>query len=190
MKSYLVLLLVCVFSWANAQGNYRSSQFTMTIKGSSNLHDWESTAKEARANGAVSIENGELKAISSLTVEVPVKSIKSPKGNIMDNKTYDALKAKSNPTIIFKLEKINSLVKKGDAYDISATGNLTIAGVTNKIDLQVKGKVNGDATTFSGSKKLKMTDYKIDPPTALFGTMTTGNDIEVVFSVTMKQLYN
>lgn len=188
MKSYLILLLVLMFNWANAQGNFRSSQFTMTIKGTSNLHDWESNAKEARANGAVTIENGELKAISSLTVEVPVKSIKSPKGSVMDNKTYDALKAKSHPNIIFKLEKINSLTKKGDAYDISASGNLTIAGFTNKIDLQVKGKVTGDATTFSGSKKLKMTDYKIDPPKALFGTMTTGNDIEVVFSVTMKQI--
>lgn len=179
-----------MFGWANAQGNYRSAQFTMTIKGTSNLHDWESTAKEARANGAVTIENGVLKAISSLTVEVPVKSIKSPKGNVMDNKTYDALKAKSYPNITFKLDKINSLTQKGDSYDISATGNLTIAGVTNKIDLNVKGKVNGDAATFSGSKKLKMTDYKIDPPTALFGTMTTGNDIEVVFSVSMKQLFN
>lgn len=191
MKSYLVLLFVCVISWANAQGNYRSAQFTMSIKGTSNLHDWESVAKEARANGSVTVDAGTLKAIPSLTVEVPVKSIKSPKGSVMDNKTYDALKAKSYPNIIFKLEKVTNLTKKGDSYDINATGALSIAGVTNKIDMYVKGKVAADGSvTFSGSKKMKMTDYKIDPPTALFGTMTTGNDIEIVFQVILKQLYN
>jgi len=190
MRSYLIILFVSVMTWANAQGNFRSAQFTLSIKGTSNLHDWESVAKEARANGSITVEDGTLKAIPSLTVEVPVKSIKSPKGSVMDNKTYDALKAKSNPNITFKLDKVNSLVKKGDAYDISATGSLSIAGVTNKIDMQVKGKTSGDSVTFSGSKKMKMTDFKIDPPTALFGTMTTGNDIEIVFSVTLKQLYN
>lgn len=191
MKSYLVLLFVSVLTWANAQGNYRSTQFTMSIKGTSNLHDWESVAKEARANGSVTVDAGTLKAIPSLTVEVPVKSIKSPKGSVMDNKTYDALKAKSFPNITFKLEKVTNLTKKADTYDINATGALTIAGVTNKIEMYVKGKVAADGSvTFSGSKKLKMTDYKIDPPTALFGTMTTGNDIEIVFQVVLKQLYN
>lgn len=192
MKSYLVLLFVSVLTWANAQGNYRSAQFSMTIKGTSNLHDWESVAKEARANGSVTVDAaGTLTAIPSLTVEVPVKSIKSPKGSVMDNKTYDALKAKSFPNITFKLEKVTNLTKKADSYDINATGALTIAGATNKIDMYVKGKVAADGSvTFSGSKKLKMTDYKIDPPTALFGTMTTGNDIEIVFQVVLKQLYN
>jgi filamentous hemagglutinin family protein len=43
------------------------------------------------------------------------------------------------------------------------------------------------SVTFSGSKKLKMTDYGIKPPTALMGTMTVGDEVEIVFSVTLKQ---
>jgi hypothetical protein len=32
-----------------------------------------------------------------------------------------------------------------------------------------------------------MTDFGIKPPTALMGTMKVGNEVEVVFSVTMKK---
>lgn len=188
MKANLVLFLVCVLFNVNAQSNFRNASFSMTIKGTSNLHEWESTVKEMRATGAMSIDANTLQSIQSLQVEVPVKSIKSPKGSIMDNKTYDALKAKSFPNITYSLEKITTLNKKGDSYDINATGTLTMAGASKKIDMTVKGKVGADnSITFSGSKKIKMTDFKIDPPTALFGTLTTGDEVEIVFQVTVKQ---
>jgi polyisoprenoid-binding protein YceI len=106
----------------------------------------------------------------------------------MDNKTYDALGADSHPNINYKLEKVTGLNNKAGSYDINTTGYLTIAGATNKIDMYVKGTMGGDGSiTFSGSKKIKMTDYKIKPPTALMGTLTTGDDVEIVFQVTLKQ---
>lgn len=188
MKNKFAFIFLFTLSFAFGQGEYRISNFSLAIKGTSNLHDWESTAKEVRANGSMTVAAGVLKSIQSLQVEIPVKMIKSAKGSIMDNKTYDALKANSNPNIVYKLEKVTSLNKKGDAYDINTSGYLSIAGATNKIDLYVSGKVGGDGSlTFSGSKKLKMTDYKIKPPTALLGTMTTGDEIEIVFQVSLKQ---
>jgi polyisoprenoid-binding protein YceI len=164
------------------------SNFSLVIKGTSNLHDWEETGKEVRGNGTFTTEAGELKAINSLWVEVPVKSIKSTKGSVMDNKTYDALKADKHPNITYKLDKVSGLTKKGSSYDINASGTLTIAGTAKKTDLYVQGKVGGDGSlTFNGSKKLKMTDFGIKPPTALMGTMTVGDEVEIVFSVTLKQ---
>ena len=187
MRIKLLVLFMSVLSFAYGQGNYKMSNFSLTVKGTSNLHEWEETAKELRANGTFTADATGLKALNSLQVDVPVKSLKSAKGSIMDNKTYDALKANSNPNITYKLEKATNLTKKGDSYDINATGYLTIAGYTNKIDLYVRGKVGADGSvTFNGSKKLKMTDYKISPPTALLGTLTTGDEVEIVFQVTMK----
>ena len=190
MKGTIVLFVVFALSTlAFGQGNYRASNVSMTIKGSSNLHDWESSAKEVRARGSIILEANTLKSIPSFSVEVPVKSIKSAKGSIMDGKTYDALKADQYPNITYTLEKVTGLNKKGENYDLYASGSLSMAGASNKIDLYVKVKVNADGSlTFSGSKKLKMTDYKIDPPKALFGTLTTGNDVEIVFQVTVKQI--
>ena len=53
--------------------------------------------------------------------------------------------------------------------------------------MEVRAKDGSDGSiTFNGSKKLKMTDYGIKPPTALLGTMTTGDEVEIVFQVTLK----
>lgn len=52
--------------------------------------------------------------------------------------------------------------------------------------MNVKGKrLNDDSWQFEGTQKLLMTDYGIDPPTALMGTMRTGNEITVAFTVKM-----
>ncbi|MBC7778222.1 MAG: YceI family protein [Phycisphaerae bacterium] len=188
MRSKFFILFFFALSVAYGQGIYRASNFSLAIKGTSNLHDWQSNANEVRANGSVTITAGVLKSIQALSVEIPVKTIKSTKGSIMDNKTYDALNANSNPNITYKLEKVTALNYRAGSYDINATGNLTIAGTTNKIDMYVQGSLSGDGSIiFKGSKKLKMTDYKIKPPTALMGTMTTGDEVEIVFQVTLKQ---
>lgn len=158
----------------------------MTIKGTSNLHDWESSVKELKANGLMKTDASGLQSIQSLTVEIPVKSIKSTKGTVMDNKTYDAFNANENPFITYKLEQA-TVSKRGDGYEVVASGKLSMAGVTNKIDLSVRGKSEGDGSlTFSGSKKLKLSDFKMKRPSALMGTITVGDEVEVIFRVTLK----
>lgn len=188
MKSKFSFLFLFTLSFAFGQGNYRATNYSLVIKGTSNLHDWESTANEVRANGSMTADAGGLKSIGSFYVEIPVKTIKSAKGSIMDNKTYDALNADAYPNINYKLERVTGLNNRNGVYDINTSGYLTISGATNRIDMYVQGKLGGDGSiTFSGSKKLKMTDYKIKPPTALLGSLTTGDDIEIVFRVTLKQ---
>lgn len=188
MRIKFVLLFFFALSFAYGQGNYRASNFSMVINGTSNLHDWQSNVEEVRANGALTADASGLKSIQSLYVEIPVKTIKSTKGSIMDNKTYSALKADKYQNITYKLERVTGMNARGRAYDINTVGLLNIAGTSNKIEIYVQGKVGSDGSiTFSGSKKIKMTDYKIKPPTALLGTMTTGDEVEIVFQVTLKQ---
>lgn len=187
MKYILSICLLFSLSFVFSQTAYKISNYNFVVKGTSNLHDWQSKVNEVRATATVTVDKGTLKAISSLWLEIPVKTIKSEKGSIMDNKTYDALKADSYPNITFNLEKVTSLNKSGDGYDVNAKGSMTIAGTTKKIDIYVRGKAGSDGTvSFSGSKKIKMTDYGIKPPTALMGTLTTGDEVEIVFSFSMK----
>jgi hypothetical protein len=188
MKFKFVLLLLLLASYGYGQAGYRVTGASVTIKGTSNLHNWESVAKEVRANATMTADGTGLSAIQSLFVEIPVKSIKSAKGSIMDGKTYDAMKADQHPNIQYKLDRIQQINKKGDGFDLNAAGQLTMSGTTQKIDLYVQGKTNGDGSlSFNGSKKLKMTDFKIKPPTALMGALTTGDEVEIVFQITMKQ---
>ena len=188
MKYKFLFLLLFATSFVFSQSNYRTGNYYMVIKGTSNLHNWESKVNEVRANGGLTTDATGLKSINWLNVEIPIKTIKSEKGSIMDNKTYDALKADKFPNISYKLEKVNSLNKSGDGYDIQTSGYITVGGATNKLSMYVRGKVNSDGSiAFSGSKKLKMTDFGIKPPTALMGTMTVGDEVEIAFQVSLKQ---
>lgn len=185
---FLVILFTCSLTKAFSQRNYSNTFSKITITGTSNIHSWKSKSSKARVNMVMTLDSGEIKSIPYLNVEIPVKRIKSDEGEVMDNNTYAALKSEEFPTIIYKLEKVTRIVKRGDSYVISATGTLSVAGVVNKIDLTVIGKVNKDGSVnFSFSKKIKMSDYDIKLPTVLFGLIKTGNDVLVKCSLTVKQ---
>jgi polyisoprenoid-binding protein YceI len=160
--------------------------FKMSIAGTSSLHKWESSVGAASVKSDILLNETGLEAINSLYFEVEAKSIKSTKGAVMDKKTWEALKTDQHPKISFQLTKIESISSVGGEYDIKALGNLSIAGVKQAIGMTVKAKVlsNGHLS-IKGAKALKMTDYKIDPPTALMGTLKTGNDITINFEIVL-----
>lgn len=156
---------------------------SMTVQGSSSLHDWESQITKAEWKGLFQIENLALVDVKNVEVKIPVESIKSTKGKIMDSKTYDAFDAEKHPFIIFSLTsaKINQT-----AGIIDAKGTLTMAGATRPIDLQAKYKVlpSGELQV-TVSKTLKMTDFKMEPPTAMMGTIKVGDEVTVNFDATI-----
>lgn len=100
---------------------------------------------------------------------------------MMDNKTYDAFNHEKNPHIIFTLsaQKIN---EANSTIDVQ--GNLSMAGTTKPVSLTLSYKLlpNG-ALQVTGSKKLTMTDFKMEPPTAMMGTIKVGNDVVVNFDL-------
>ncbi len=65
-------------------------------------------------------------------------------------------------------------------------GNLTIAGVTKPITLEVSWTMHEDNTiTCSGIQKLKMTDYQVQPP-GFLAIMKTGDEITLDFKLEFK----
>lgn len=183
MRNSIIILCTLLSLPVFAQSTYKTAAFSAVVKGTSNLHNWQSETKQAKATASLGISGTELRSVESLVVDMPVRSIKSEKGSIMDGKTYKALAADKNPNITLRLV---SAEVQGNL--VNATCSLNIAGTTNTIDLAVKTKVNADGSVqFTGSKKIKMTDYKVNPPTALMGALTTGNDVEIFFNLTLKQ---
>jgi polyisoprenoid-binding protein YceI len=184
----IVLLVTAVPFSVLAQKTYQVKSQNMVVSGTSNLHDW--TANVSKANGSAQLEvnNGKITSIQNVEIKVDAQSLKGSKGNIMDSKIKDALDAKKNPTITYKASK-GSLTEQSGTYKITTNGSLTIAGVTQNVTLDASGKVlpNGDIE-FSGVKKLKMTDYKIDPPTAMLGALTTGNEITLNYKVILSAI--
>ena len=168
-----------------AQNQYTlGSDHKITINGSSNVHDWEETAQTATGDASVVWNTDGSFVIKSFNLKVSVKSIKSDKGSVMDNKTYDALKADEHPYITFKMLSVKSMTKSGNGWAVKVNGDLTIAGFTKNIDISgmVYVKENGKLY-IDVSRALKMTDFKIDPPTALMGTMQVADDITIRFKL-------
>ena len=185
-KYYIGLFMGVMFfvaSVANAQSFEISPQNSaVSILGTSNVHDWE--MKATKINSELTLSSS--KQITSLVVKIPVVSIKSGKG-IMDNKTYEAFDSKKNPTIIFQLTESSAIKLTDKDTEISLTGNLSMAGETRKISFKTIGKITktGDYQ-LKGSVPLKMTDFKMKPPTAMLGAMKTGDAITVKFDVSYK----
>lgn len=105
----------------------------------------------------------------------------------MDGKTYDAFEYKENPTISFQLTDASPVKLTENEAEITLIGNLTIAGETRSISFKALVKINksGDYQ-LKGAVPLKMTTFKIKPPTAFFGTMKTGDAVNVKFDITFK----
>lgn len=180
---FLVAISIMLASLpAISQDGFAVKDFKVTIAGTSTLHDWESEATKLEASGSLELTGSQLESINSLKVTIPAKGIVSPKGRVMDNKTYDALKADKNPNITFRLEKATVNGSK-----IQATGKLTIAGKTQTVNLNATSKTDSAGNiTFSGSKPIKLADYDMEPPTALMGTIKTGEEVTVKYELTLK----
>ena len=80
--SAIALLFFSFITIKNQLIDYNvNKDFTMVIKGSSNVHDWESTIEVLEGSASVSFnKTGELQ-IDKCDVRIPAKSIKSSKGN-------------------------------------------------------------------------------------------------------------
>lgn len=183
--SLFVLTILCT-GLLNAQTTYRFASGEMSIAGTSSIHDWESAVEEVQIEGAFVFAENKLTDIEGLTVSVPVKSIISGRGSIMDNKTWKALKSEEYPNILFTLNKVASVEPADDGLLLKLEGVVTIAGVEKTIEMEVAGQALADGQmAFEGAQPIKMTDFGIDPPTALFGTLITGDDVTVKFKAVM-----
>jgi hypothetical protein len=118
--------------------------------------------------------------VDSMTLVVPVNNLKSRESGLDDN-AYKALQAKENPTIQFVLE---SETLKGDL--MTAKGDLTIAGTTLPITLSAQTEIKGDRIHLKGVQKLKMSDYKVKPPSIslLVTSITCKDEVDIHYDVT------
>lgn len=166
----------------NAQNTLIESDFT--VAGTSTLHDWTMTTKSASSSSSMEISDAGLE-IKSFTLSIRAESLKSGK-TTMDDIAYDALKSKKNPNIQFKLSNVSSITKSGNTYNIQAKGILTIAGKSCNVNITGKASINNNQIKIYGSKTIKMTDFDMEPPTAMFGTIKTGDTITINYNLTFR----
>ena len=185
-RSFMILIVSILFSIPSVVKAQTFSIVPQTasinVHGTSNVHDWN--MKPTKVTGELGLNS--TKQISAITIKVEVKSLKSGNG-IMDGKTYDAFDYKKNPYIVFQLTDASQAKLTENDTEVTLTGNLSFAGATRKISIKAVGKITKSGEyQLKGTVPLKMTDFKMSPPTAMLGTMKTGDAVTVKFDVTFK----
>jgi polyisoprenoid-binding protein YceI len=184
LTAALAFLALGVAGWAVQSYTFEPSS-KIWVEGTSSVHDWE--CQVAQFAGAVDAEAGEngLAALSGTTLAVPVRGIDCDNGT-MNGKLRDAL---GSTPIRYTLTSATLGAPAAEGWiTIRTTGQLTIAGTTRAVQMEVKGKaIDGNRFRFTGQHALKMTDFGIDPPTALLGTLKTGDQVTVHFDATVSR---
>lgn len=179
---YTLAFLCLLLSSSFAQEAYTIQKASVVVSGTSTLHDWEMKADGFTCTSSFLIENNKVLQVKSLSLSIPVQTLKSGKG-AMDKNAYSALKVDAHKQITYTITSAKVVGAK-----ILTMGNLTIAGVTKPIEIESTCTVAADNTIVcKTSKKFKMTDFKVEPPSFMFGSVTTGDDITLAFDLTFKK---
>ena len=187
MKNKLILLtaLILLGFVVNAQKKYTlvDSKSKLTVEGTSTVHDWIMNSTVFSSTALFETEGNSPIKIVDVRLNCKAGKILSD-NSIMDGKTHKALKAEDHPEITFVFNSVKSYTRLQDNFSGEITGVLSIAGKTKKITLPFSGNVASTGTLqVKGTVQFKMTDFGIDPPTAMLGALKTGDDIKINYDL-------
>ncbi len=181
----IIAICLCLMSFIEISGGkYISTKSgnELIIKGTSSLHDWEMKAEDYTCSIEINTSENKLQ-IKSVSLDVTTKSI-SEGNKIMDKKAHGSLKADEYPHITFDLIAPFEADLNADTFSGNAQGKLNIAGVTKTVEVEFTGTlINPNQIQVTGTQQLKMTDFGITPPTAMMGTLKTGDDVTITFNI-------
>lgn len=173
--NYLIVSILLAFTAFSGTFMASKTESKMTITGTSSIHDWESVVSDFTITGTWTSTS-----VTGVKGSASVKSIQSGK-SIMDKKTFDALKSDAHPQITLQADQLTVSGKK-----VTGTATLRVAGVAKKVNIDAT--ILSDAVNelkLSGKIGLKMTDFGIEPPTAMFGALHTGDEISVNYTLVL-----
>lgn len=191
-KVMFLFVLLAGSGIAGAQSVYKivnSKGMDVTLSGTSTLHKWIMNAQNSsgEAKFGFNPKNAELSSISALSFSLPTLNLKS-KDKKLNKNAYKALKSTEHKNISYKMGTAKVMPENDGKYLVKTNGDLSIAGVTKNVDIDVYCVVNKDATiTCTGSETLKMTDYDVKPPSFMAGAMKTGDDVTLNFTLLYKK---
>ncbi|WP_373057810.1 YceI family protein [Zunongwangia sp. H14] len=181
------LLMIISVSTTAQTFNVKKTGSNMKIEGTSNIHDWEIEAEDFEGTLTAELKDGQLTQIKNLEFTVIAESLKSGKG-AMDKNTYKALETDKHKKITYTLNKVKNIdCTSSEKCVVTTSGYLTIAGTKKPVDITFNAKLGQSKIVLSGSEKVKMSEYKIDPPTAMFGAITTGDEVKIKFQTTFSK---
>ena len=169
-----VLALTFLANSINAQATYSvdPENSRVWVEGTSTLKNW--SAEVGKFEGAIT-SNDDV-TVANVNLIFDVKSMDGGRGPDMNAKIYKALKAEEHPVITF------SGMGTGPS---SAKGVLNLAG--KSLDIQVTAGGTVVAGKISGEQALKLSNFDIEPPSAMFGQIVCHDDLTNTYELTLTE---
>lgn len=177
---------------ATSQTPLKFASARVSIAGTSNIHAYTASTTAVRITRvqlAAGVEGPafwdhivKAGAIEAFEIAVPAASLSSPKQGL-DKNMHKALKASEHADITFRLLRLEP--HSGVAGRVRGIGVLRIAGVEREVALDITIEHNDSALVVRGQLQLLMTDYGINPPTAMLGMLKTDPKVTVSFETVL-----
>lgn len=190
----LLVATLAIGAWSGPPAvsyTFEPSMSAMSVEGGSTLHDWscpiESLSGSLDIDTAQTTDGAPVSGVSGTQVAVPVDAIQCDK-DTMNEKLRAALQMNSYPEVYFSLAdaQVSPLPDSGATwFNVDATGELILAGERRQIEIPVQGETldNGNLR-LTGSHTIRLSDYDIERPSAMLGTITVSEEVTVHFDVT------
>ncbi|MGA9520394.1 MAG: YceI family protein [Myxococcaceae bacterium] len=158
------------------------------LKGDSSVRSFRCDAKSVDTRLPGLAQAGSVEALSRAEVTGEVKILVFTldcANRTMNDHLQNALKMREHPQIALKVNSVKLGERKGDAVNVIAKADLTISGQTRSIVLNAVANETPSGLVLSGEHKLKMTDYGVQPPSLMLGTMKVKDDVTVGFELSV-----
>lgn len=160
------------------------------IEGTSNINSFECACKSNFPKSVVRFQNTEdAKGIRFIGTTFKIKSQSLDCDNSrMNSDLQEALKAEEFPEIKIDFKDANfpaGGLNNADAWvAIKVNATMTITNVTRDVVLSVRAKkIASNKFRFTCVEEIKLTDYNIEPPTAMLGLIKVRNNIKINFDL-------
>lgn len=196
---FAVLLIPVLFVYAQDESatvtyTVDNAQSSMVINGGSTVGSWDADVTQIDASFTVDLSKlqsaGEsVSGVFNLSsFSIPVEKIVSD-GNRMTRNIHKYLKERDYPQITFSLESAeiaSNPDSDGQRFDIITTGVINAAGAANQVTMTLIGELleNG-SILLSGTQPVNFSDFDIDRPSAMLGTVRASEEMEIVYSLVL-----
>lgn len=170
---------------------------SLWIEGKSNVNEFECNAEDYTGQATVPDFNDSNSSLNfmnqtqknlSISINIEVDSIECGK-NKMNKDLQKALKADIFPEITFSYENAEIISEPNtqahaDAVKVEVQGYLTVAGNTRPISfITDTSYLENQQVRTTGHTTIRMTDFGVEPPTALMGLIRADDELTVYFDL-------
>lgn len=106
--------------------------------------------------------------VTETTVEIDLSTITTNESRRDDN-VYEALETDEFPTGTFTLTEpieLGAAAEEGEAVEVTATGELTIHGVTQEVTFDMEAQLVNGTVVAVGSTEITFSDYDVEVPSS------------------------